>query len=140
MDPDMFRHLYKDVIAAFSRGDADGLDELLDERIVDHNPMPDQAAGRDGFKQWLAQARSAFPDLSAQVEDMVVEGDRVAGRVTYRGTHSGAFVGVPATGRVVEFEAFHIVRVARGRVVEWWGTADLLGALMQLSARILPPA
>jgi predicted ester cyclase len=103
VDPDTLRHLYERVIAAFAEGDANGLDELLDERILDHNPLPDQAAGRDGFKQWLAQARSAFPDLSANVEDVVVEGDRVAGRVTYRGTHSGAFVGVAATGHIVEF-------------------------------------
>lgn len=75
----------------------------------------------------------------AHLLDLIAEGDRVAGRVTYRATHRGPFVGVPATGRRVEFEAFHIVRFARGRAVEWWGTADIFGALIQVGAEVVRP-
>jgi predicted ester cyclase len=121
-------------MTAVTAGDEAVLDDLLDEDLVDHNPIPDQQPGRAGFKQWMRSARSSFPDLQAFVEDVVVEGDRAAGRVRYIGTHRGTFLGVRATGKAVDFEAFHLVRFAEGRIVEWWGTADLLGALNQIRA------
>jgi len=57
--------------------------------------------------------------------------------VTWRGTQQGSFLGVPPSGKPVEIPAFHIVRLSAGRIVEWWGTADLLGALEQLGARVM---
>jgi predicted ester cyclase len=81
----------------------------------------------------------AFPDLRGTVEDVVVEGDRVAARVTWHGTHGGEFLGMGPTGKRVSFEAFHLVRFSQDRAVEWWGTADLLGALQQMGATISGP-
>lgn len=125
---------YRRIIDAISRGDTDGLDELVAPDVVDHNPIPDQAAGRDGFKQWMAAARTAFPDLHGTVEDVIAEGDRVAARVSWHGTHRGDFMGVPPAGKRVSFSAFHLVRFAEERAVEWWGTADVPGVLRQLGA------
>jgi steroid delta-isomerase-like uncharacterized protein len=127
---------YRRIVDAISLGDADHLEELLAPDLVDHNPIPNQAPGRDGFMQWMAAARTAFPDLRGTVEDVVAEGDLVAARTTWEGTHLGEFVGVDPTGTRVSFAAFHLVRFSAGRAVEWWGTADLLGALQQLGATI----
>ena len=127
---------YRRIIEAISRGDADALDELMTPDVVDHNPVPDQAPGVEGFKQWLAYARSSFPDFAGTVEDVIAEGGRVAGRVTWRGTHRGEFLGIPPTGREVSFSAFHIVQFAGGRAAEWWGTADLLSVIQQLGATV----
>jgi predicted ester cyclase len=88
----------------------------------------------------MAYVRTAFPDLIGDVEEILVEDNTVAARVTWRGTHGDVFLDVPATGVAVAFRAFHIVRFRAGRAVEWWGTADLLGALTQLGARVTPPA
>ncbi|HEV8421494.1 MAG TPA: ester cyclase [Actinomycetota bacterium] len=96
MDNENLKDIYRNIIDAIGRGDADALDELMAPDIVDHNPVPDQAPGVQGFKQWMAYARSSFPDLSGTVEDIIAEGDRVAGRVTWRGTQEGAFLGIPA--------------------------------------------
>ncbi len=124
-------------MAAVEAGDEAALDDLLDARLVDHNPIPGQSPGRAGFKEWMRSARQSFPDLSAAVEDVVADGDRVAGRVRYQGTHRGSFAGIPPTGRTVEFEAFHIARFEGDVVVEWWGTADLFGALHQIGAHVV---
>jgi steroid delta-isomerase-like uncharacterized protein len=133
---EQLKDTYCRIIDVISRGDADGLDELVAPDIVDHNPIPNQAPGRDGFKQWMAAARTAFPDMRGTVEDVVAEADRVAARMTWHGTHLGEFVGVGPTAKHVSFAAFHLVRFSEGRAVEWWGTADLLGALQQLGATI----
>jgi steroid delta-isomerase-like uncharacterized protein len=133
---EQLKDAYRQIIDAISRGDAEGLDELMAPEIVDHNPIPNQAPGRDGFKQWMAASRTAFPDMHGTVEDVIAEGDRVAARTTWHGTHRGEFVGVGATGRRVSFSAFHLVRFSQDRAVEWWGTADLLKVLQQLGAPI----
>lgn len=133
------KDVYRRIIDAISRGDADALDELVAPDVVDHNPVPDQAPGVEGFKQWLVAARTSFPDFSGIVEDVIAEGDRVAARVTWRGTHEGGFLGIPPTGKRVSFPAFHIVRFADGRAVEWWGAADLLTVVQQVGATVSGP-
>ena len=127
---------YRGVIAAISAGDLAGLDVFLAQDMVDHNPMPGQAPGIVGFKHWVSAVRSSFPDFRGTVETVLAEENLVAGRVTWHGTQRGSFLGFPPSDRHVDIAAFHIVRLSAGRIVEWWGTADLLGALEQLGAGI----
>jgi predicted ester cyclase len=131
---------YRSIIDAVSVGDLAPLERFIAVDLVDHNPAPGQPAGRAGFEYWARSARDAFPDLAGTVEDTVVNGDKVAARVTWRGCHRGSFVGLPGTGARVEFSAFHIVRFSSGMAVEWWGTADLLGALSQVGGTVVPAA
>jgi len=126
--------VYRRIIEAVNAGDFDTLDDLFAADMVDRNPIPGQLPGLAGFKQWMATARRSFPDLRGTVEQVLAEGDLVAGRVTWRGTQAGAFVGVAPTGRFVAFEAYHIARFEGGKAAEWWGTADIFGALAQLGA------
>ena len=130
---------YRRIIEAVGADDPGALDRLVAPNIVDHNPLPNQAPGRDGFKQWMGAVRTAFPDLEGTVEDVLAEGDRVAARVTWQGTHRGEFACVSPTSKSVSFAGFHIVRFAGGRAVDWWGTADLLGALHQIGATVSGP-
>jgi predicted ester cyclase len=68
------------------------------------------------------------------LEDIVAEGDRVAYRLTIRGTHRGPFLGVPPTGRRVTVSFFAIVRVEDGKLAEEWGGLDQSDLLRQLRA------
>lgn len=131
---------YRSIVQAVSEGRLDTLDRFMAADLLDHNPAPGQPAGLPGFKFWATTARRAFPDLRGTVEDTVAAGDKVAGRVTWTGTHRGELLGVPGRGSEVEFPAFHIVRFDAGLAVEWWGTADLLQALMQVGATVSPPS
>jgi steroid delta-isomerase-like uncharacterized protein len=76
----------------------------------------------------------AFPDLHITVEDLIAEGDRVVGRVTFRGTHSKDFQGMPATGKQIEMQVIDILRVEDGKIMERWGVADNLAMMQQLGA------
>ncbi len=131
--------VYRRLMSAVGGGREAAVAGLLHAEFVDHNAMPGQSPGPAGFVEWMRAARAAFPDLTATVEDVVAGTDRLAGRVRYRGTHGGPFAGIAATERRVDFHAFHFVGFRDGRIVEWWGTADLLGALQQIGARITPP-
>jgi steroid delta-isomerase-like uncharacterized protein len=113
-------------------GDADAFDEVVASDLVHHAPglPPD----REGMKQDLPMFRAAFPDMRLTVEDMIAEGDKVADRVTVRGTHEGELMGIPATGKQVEFTETHIARIADGTIVERWGEWDVLGMMQQIGA------
>jgi len=118
-------------------GNLAALDEVIAANMVDHNPAPGQGPGLEGAKQVFTQFFAAFPDLQFTVEDMIAEGDKVASRITARGTHKGDFQGIPATGKQVMQTGIDILRIAGGKIVERWGEFDNLGLLQQLG--VVPP-
>lgn len=128
---------YRQVIDSISRGNTQVLHDLLAPNIVDHNPIPMQSAGIEGFKDWMIAARRSFPDLWGRVDDVLMSGEFVIGRVTWRGTQRGPFAGLPPTQKRTEFEAIHIVRFEGELIVEWWGVANLLSAINQLGAKLV---
>ena len=118
--------------------DLDGaLTEMVAEDFVEQNPMPGQGPGRAGLADVLAGMFAAFPDLHWTLHDTLTEDDRVLTLSTWTGTHRGAFIGIPATGRSVSVEAWTIDRYRDGRLVESRIIMDVAGMLMQLG--IIPP-
>jgi len=55
---------------------------------------------------------------------LVAEGDKVVARITMSGTHTGTFMGIPATGKHVEFTGMYIAQIANGKIVLHWGEED----------------
>jgi predicted SnoaL-like aldol condensation-catalyzing enzyme len=115
-----------------SAGNIDLIDEICSPEFVNHSAPPGIPADREGIKILTAIFRQAFPDSYFTVEDMMVEGDKVATRKTFHGTHEGEFVGIPPSGRSVSMGLIDIVRVSEGRVVEHWSEGDSLGMMQQL--------
>jgi deazaflavin-dependent oxidoreductase (nitroreductase family) len=109
-------------------------DELLAPTYVLHLPGSPPIAGIEGAKQLMVAYTSGFPDLQLTTEDMVAEGDKVAIRNTWRGTHQGAFQGLPPTGKYVTFTGTDIFRFAGGKIAEQWADLDALGLMQQLGA------
>jgi predicted ester cyclase len=79
----------------------------------------------------------ALPDVSASMEDLVIAGDRVVGRFVYRGTHTGDFMGIPASGSAVEMRSIDIWRIEDGMLAEHWDELNTLQVFQQMGA--LPP-
>jgi steroid delta-isomerase-like uncharacterized protein len=119
----------------FNRGDIDAcVDLLTPDFVANVAGAPGPAVGRDPWKQNAVMFRAAFPDLRAEIEDIFGAGDRVAVRLTFRGTHRGAFFGLPATGRAVMFSSIEIYRVAGDQLVEEWVSPDVTSLMGQLGA------
>ncbi|HEU5219713.1 MAG TPA: ester cyclase [Gemmatimonadales bacterium] len=87
---------------------------------------------REGHRQMIAHFQSAFPDGLNTTDDLIADEDRVAQRWTYRGTHRGAFQGIPPTGRQVTLTGISIWRIEGGKIVESWHELDTLGLMQQL--------
>jgi steroid delta-isomerase-like uncharacterized protein len=109
--------------------------ELLSDEIVDA-PSGSQriAAGADALRNFVRSWRSAFPDGRMTIEDMISEGDLVAARLTWRGTHLGDFMGLAPTGKRVAVTIMAFERIVNGKIVQGWGEANMLGLVQQLGA------
>lgn len=116
----------------WGKGDFAAERELVAADIVDHNPIPGFPPGLEGHHQTIAMLRNAFPDGTNTLEDVIVEGDMIADRHTFRGTHKGEFFGIPPTGKQVTFTGIEITRIANGKIVETWHQEDLVGVMQQL--------
>jgi predicted ester cyclase len=115
-----------------SGGNIDLIDDICSPGFVNHSAPPGIPADREGIKILTAMFGGAFPDSHFTIGDMVAEGDKVATRKTFHGTHEGEFMGIPPSGRAVSMGLIDIVRVSEGRVVEHWVVGDSLGLMQQL--------
>jgi len=69
---------------------------------------------------------------------VIAQGDKVVIRLTNRGTHKGAFRGIPPTGKEIEYTAIFVGRFVDGKVVETWVEANILGLMTQLGMELKP--
>ncbi|MEU0119754.1 ester cyclase [Streptomyces bobili] len=113
----------------------DLVDRFVAEDYTNHNDFV--ADGREANRQFWSAFFTGLPDVKVTMEDLIVSGDRVVGRFTYRGTHTGNLLGIPATGRPVEMRSIDIWRVHNGMFVEHWDELNLMQMFQQLG--VLPP-
>src|SRR5919109_2406758 len=111
-----------------SQGNFDALRAIVSPGYVLH---PDGLRGLDELAEMVQGYRSAFADLTVTIEHQFAEGDYVATRSTIRGRHEGELMGVPPTGRDVEFTALAISRCRDGKIEEEWELTDVTGLMRQ---------
>lgn len=110
----------------------EAIDEVMAPDYFNHAAVAEHQRGIEGAKHIARWMMAAFPDARFAIQDIIAEGDRVAVRVIFSGTHEGEFMGVPPSGRRVSVEHVHWFRVADGKVAEHWAVRDDLGMMQQL--------
>lgn len=120
---------------AINAGDLDGFGALLADDFVEHEVTPGLAPTKDGVLAFFRMQLAAFPDMRMQVEDVIADGAKAAVRVRYTGTHSGEFMGMPATGKGVDASLIDVFVIGDdGLVHEHWGVMDSLAMMQQIGA------
>ncbi|MFI9826798.1 ester cyclase [Streptomyces sp. NPDC051913] len=111
------------------------LEGLLAEDYHDHDPSNDQdVIGLDAVREEVEAWKTGF-DFDFTVDDQLAQGDRVCTRWTWHGTHTGDFMGMPATGKRVSMTGTTIHRCGPdGRIAEGWWQYDRMGLMGQLGA------
>lgn len=122
------------------QGRVDSAAQFVCEDVVEQVPLPGQGPGLEGLKDILRQMRAAFPDLDFSIKEQIAEGEKVASRFEWTGTHQQQFLGVPATGRPVRVWGVVIDRPEGGRIKDTRIIMDTLGLMMQLGVFPLPGA
>jgi steroid delta-isomerase-like uncharacterized protein len=127
----LVRRYYEEV---FNRRNPDLVEQLAVEDYVEHDPFPGHGDGRDDLQARVRLILDAMNPVRFTIEDIVAEGDRVCVRWSQSATQTGAFMGLPPTGRTATFSGIDIHRVRDGRMAEHWHVVDMLSLLQQLGA------
>ncbi len=134
-DPDTLernKQLVEQIIErVFVNGEDAAIDELVAEDFTPRTfgPMP---PGREGLRAGMKRAGAGVSDPEFDVQDLIAEGDRVAARITSSATHSGTFMGLPASGNRYTIDEIHIFRIRDGQLVEHWHAFDTARLMAQL--------
>jgi len=79
-----------------------------------------------------------FPDVRLTIEELVAEGDKLATRFSFTGTHLGEYMGIPATGNNIKVTGLIISLIKNGKFVEDREEIDTLGMMQQLGMELKP--
>jgi predicted ester cyclase len=116
----------------YNRRELDNYLEVFTPEYVEHYPNMDMPLERamEAGKAFIV----AFPDVISTIEDIIAEGDKVAFRVTHRGTHKGVFMGIAPTGKKIEMTNTVMGRISGGKWAECWTTMDMFNLMQQIGA------
>jgi predicted ester cyclase len=120
----------------WNRWDFALVDELISPTVKFHGSVGVSVEGLDGFRDYMRFIRSAFPDFHNTLEEMVIENDRVAARLTYTGTHRGPIFGVAPTAKAVTYDGLALFRIGGGKVVEGYVLGNVVRLLSQLGINL----
>ncbi|WP_319506003.1 ester cyclase [uncultured Methanolobus sp.] len=116
----------------FNARDLDLIDELFAEGWTYHG-MQELHGGHE-LKHFLNVFFTAFPDLKANIEDLISEKDKVVSRASCTGTHKGELMGFAPTGKEIIAEVICISRLENGKIIEDWELVDMFGIFVQIGA------
>ena len=120
----------------FSKGDVSVFDTYTSPDFVEHQHGFDPP-NVEGVKKGIQSLHKAFPDFSLTIEDLVIDRDKVWGRMIGKGTHKGQFGPMFPTGKKFEITVIDIGRFKDGKLIEHWGVPDRLSLMEQLGMK--PP-
>jgi predicted ester cyclase len=90
--------------------------------------------GSEGFKQFLSEFFTAFPDIHANIEHVVAENDLVVVFLNFTGTHKGEYQERPSTNKQITTRSADLYRIENEKIVEHWDVVDQLNLLQQTGA------
>ena len=121
-------------IARFNARDLEGYLDMFDKSVVFHGMPRRLKPGVGGLRDYYVAMVAAFPDMRLASEELIADGDKVANRYSFYGTHKGTYLGIAPTLKLVMSGGmvFHFFR--SGKIYETWQNSDNLGFMTQLGA------
>ncbi len=118
----------------WNRADENVAREILDEDFRFRGSLGPEHRGRNGFIEYMRAIHVALADYTCLIEDIVVEKDRAAARMIFRGRHQAPFFGVAATGKIVQWAGAAFFRMGNSRISELWVLGDIDSLKRQLES------
>lgn len=120
----------------WNRGDLSDAEERVAPEITLHFRNLAQRQSAAALRAMVVNWRTAFPDLTHEIAATIAEGDLVAMRIPFSGTHTGVFhfgpLTVQPTGKRVNVSEVLWLRFEQGKIIEAWDDFDVLGLLEQI--------
>src|SRR5688572_2970356 len=118
-------------VEQMNSGNVEGYLELYSDNLTLHG-YPPGIEGKEGATAFYTAFRKGVDPFHLTIEDLIEDGDKIAGRYSIRGKHADELMGVPATGNDIDISGQSFFRFEDGRVVERWQALDGAALLMQL--------
>jgi predicted ester cyclase len=116
----------------FEKGNTDIIKEVFAENFVNHSAPPNSPTDAGPIVKFVMGLHHGFSDISVQILDIFGEGDKVCVRKTITATHTGEFMGKPATGKKIVINIFDIEVLKDGKITDRWNSSDFPQVLQSL--------
>ena len=127
------------VRVVFNGHQPDRARDYCTEDVLWHGNSLGEVSGLEDLTALRTAFLGALPDLVAEEQDVIASDDLVVVRLIVAATHTGDLLGIPATGRRVQWNAIDIYRVTDdGKISEEWAADDMAAFASQLGAISLP--
>ena len=126
-------HLAQLLYTFWNTGEERYLRAAVDDRFRDNTLPPGRPQGTAGPVFASRTFRAAVPDLSCELSDVLIVGDKIVARLVFRGLFTGALDGTPGRGQAIEFNAIDIQHVGADRIIEDWHIEDNQALMAQLA-------
>ncbi|HAL55930.1 MAG TPA: hypothetical protein DCP63_05505 [Bacteroidetes bacterium] len=121
-------------------GNVDKIESFISPDYVEVYEGRRYALGIKGAQDHILGVRQTYPDLKITIEHQIAEDEWVATTIIARGTHSGVWLGMKPTGKILTYSSVNVDRVVNGRIVEHGGAANMLSPLLEAGAiRVVGP-
>jgi steroid delta-isomerase-like uncharacterized protein len=127
---DLVHRFYDDL---WNRWDDEQVDRVLSPGFEFRGSLGTETVGRDGWRAYRDTIRAGSADFHNSVVTLLAERSQAAARLLYSGTHTGPWLGLPATGRRFEYAGTAFFTSANGLLTSAWVLGDLDGLRRQLS-------
>lgn len=124
-------HMVKEGLNQLNKGNLEGWLQIYDSNAMLYG-FPGVKPGIEGIRKFYQAFIAAFPDLNVSVEDIVTENDKLAYRITIKGTHKGELMGIPPTGKSISVPSITILHFRNGKCIERWSLAGFVILMQQL--------
>ncbi len=121
-------------LSTVSTGNHDEFSDLVADQVLDLNSGAKTSAS--AFEARAQAVRDAFGELRAELEELLLDGERIAWRWRISGVHRAPFLGQPASGQRVTLRGVNFQRLANGRVIEHYTLVDTQQTLSEIRAAL----
>jgi len=116
----------------FTKGNTEITKELFAETFVNHSAPPNAPTDASFLVKFVTGFRHGFSDISVQIQEILGEGDKVSVRKTITATHTGEFMGKPATGKKIVITGMDIETLKDGKITDHWSLSDFMQVFQSL--------
>lgn len=125
----MYTHTWDEIM---NKGKLDMFNDSNFTKDVVMHASPNDVVGIDSARAYYANFLTGFSDITFTIKDVFGQGNKLVKHWNFKGTHTGTFFGIPATGKKVEVEGVTLVRMQDGKIAEERDFYDNLDFMQQL--------
>ena len=126
--------MYEDTWSRFLKGDTAIVNEDRFQKDVVVVTEEGDLVGIEACKNFYMNYLTGFSDIEFTIIDVLGQGDRLVKHWNFKGTHTGEFFGIPASGNKLNLSGTTLVTMKDGKIAIEQDFFDVMSMVKQLTA------